>query len=949
MPNSVREEAHELLSFGKFRVNARERWIERAGSRLELGNKAFDVLLVLIERPGEVVPKNDLLDRVWHDVLVDDVSLRVQIAALRKALGDGKSRSNVIANVQGKGYAFLPIVSKARVPRRSQADRLNRSNVPALPSRMVGREGELPAIKNLLSKGRFVTIAGPGGIGKTTLAISVANALSSEFGRDIRYVSFSALTDAELVVGSVASSFNVRSGVDDPVLPLVKHLRQRRMLIVLDCCEHLVEAVATLTERLMRDAPNVHLLATSREPLRSTGEQVHRLFPLDIPPKEAGSSAAAARGFPVVELFVERAVAISDRFVLDDKMSPAVVEICRRLDGIPLAVELAAARAGVFGVLAVHEGLNDVLSLLTDGRRTIPRHQTLRAALDWSYQLLSPLEQAVMQRLSLFRGSFTLNSGVTISAFDGVSATDARDAIGNLVSKSLLTADHGREPMRYRFLDTTRTYAVQQLTHSGALFDVHRRLAIHCVEAMERSEADWGEETRDKWIDDYAVMIDDIRSVQDWAFSIGGDAILGIRVTVASAPLLFGLLLMEEFCGRAEQALEFVNKLGLENSDVEMKLRLAQGVAIFNARGSTPVMASAPARALEIAEKINDSTFQLRALWQLARERSTQADYRGALQYCVQFDRIAEQSTDLRMRIIRDRMMALGLFFVGRHSEALVFAERAVAYPGSFQHSTHMSFNEYDHRVAARSHLARILWPLGFARRAADVAAEGVEQALAVGYPPNSCYVLAFAAIPVAFWSGNTAEAQRYINLLRENTADLPHGYWHSWLQLFEQMHECRRRPSQDQAARESEMIASSVKSPFIADTIATFGESFITDGAVERVVTGETGWSAPEVLRSLGCRAVKAGESEKAERLFLRSIDVAREQSATAWELRAVMGLAELQIGDGRIAEAIALLNPVYRKLGAADCTEDLRKARRTLEELDRKQLRMGVIDARQ
>ena len=269
MPKSVREETHELLSFGNFRVNQRERWIERAGSRLELGNKAFDVLIVLIERPGEVVLKNDLLDRVWGNVLVDDVSLRVQIAALRKALGGGKGRSSIIANVQGKGYAFLPVVSKSKALRRSQVDRINRSNLPALPSRMVGRDGELAAIKNLLARRRFVTIAGPGGIGKTTLAISIANSLSSEFGRDIRFVTFSALTDPELVIGSVASAFNTRLGVDDPALPLVKHLRQRRILIVLDCCEHLVEAVATLTERLMRDAPNVHLLVTSREPLRS--------------------------------------------------------------------------------------------------------------------------------------------------------------------------------------------------------------------------------------------------------------------------------------------------------------------------------------------------------------------------------------------------------------------------------------------------------------------------------------------------------------------------------------------------------------------------------------------------------------------------------------------------------------------------------------------------------
>ena len=935
MRNSVREDTQELLTFGKFRVNPRERWIERGGSRLDLGNKAFDVLLALIERPGEVVSKKDLLDRVWTDALVDDVSLRVQIAALRKALGEGAAGSRFIANVQGKGYAFLPVVSKSKSSRRAQVNRSHRSNLPALSSRMVGRDSELTAIKNLLLARRFVTIAGPGGIGKTTLAISIANALSSEFGRDIRFVTFSALSDPELVISSVASAFGTRIGVDDPALPLVKFLRQRRMLIVLDCCEHLVEAVAAFTERLMRDAPQVYLLVTSREPLRSDGEQVHRLFPLDVPPKGAGGSAADARRFPVVELFVERAVATSDRFVLDNTTSPAVVEICRRLDGIPLAIELAAARADVFGVLAVYEGLNDVLSLLTDGRRTLPRHQTLRAALDWSYRLLSPLEQIVMQRLSVFRGSFTLDSAVTVSAFDGISTREAHDAIGNLVSKSLLTAEYGREPMRYHFLDTTRAYAAQQLAASDELSNVLRRHAVHCTDALERSEAAWQEESREKWVDEYAVLIDDIRAVQDWAFATGGDPVLGIKVTVASAPLLFVLSLMEEFCGRAERALDFVSKLGLENSDLEMKLQLVRGVAIFNARGTTPVLASAPARALAIAEKIGDTTFQLRALWQLARERSTQADYGGALRYCERFDKIAEQCTDLRMRVVRDRMMALGLFFVGRHNEALVFAERAVAHRGSFQRSIHMSFNEYDHRVAARSHLARILWPLGFARRAADVAAEGVEQALAVGYPPTSCYILTFAAIPIAFWSGDATGADRYIGLLRENAADLPHGYWHSWLELFERIHECRTRLSPDQVERAAETIANSVHSPFVADMIATFGENFTTEIVVDRAARGDAGWSTPEILRGLGCRAAKIGETKSAERLFQQAIDIAREQGATAWELRAAIGLAELQLGEGRGTEAFALLNPLYQNLSTAGCTDDLRKARQTLEKM--------------
>jgi DNA-binding winged helix-turn-helix (wHTH) protein len=345
MPN-LREDSTEIWSFDQFRLNPKERWIERSGARLDLGSRTFDVLLTLTGRAGEVVSKRELLNRVWPDSLVDEVSLRVQIAALRKALEDGKNGNRFIANVPGRGYSFIPVVSKSTAGklRKAQSERLSRTNLPTLPSRMIGRDGVLANVRRQLMEHRFVTIVGPGGIGKTTLAISVARTCTAEHDVDVRFITFSALTDPQLVVSTIASSFGVKTTNDDPARPIVRFLRSRRLLIVLDCCEHLIEETAAIAERLISETPGVLLLATSREPLNAEGEHVHRLFPLDIPPPEAASSAAQARSFPVVELFVERAMANSDHFVFDDQIAPAVVEICRRLDGIPLAIELAAAR-----------------------------------------------------------------------------------------------------------------------------------------------------------------------------------------------------------------------------------------------------------------------------------------------------------------------------------------------------------------------------------------------------------------------------------------------------------------------------------------------------------------------------------------------------------------------------------------------------------------------------
>ena len=935
MPN-VGQGSHEVWLFHEFCFSPQERWIERAGVRLNFSSRMFDVLLVLAERAGAVVSKRELLERVWPDSLVDEVSLRVQIAALRKALGAGKDGNHFIANVAGKGYSFTSTISKIAPATRFQGENQqnSRTNLPVLASRMFGRESEIANVTRQLMLHRFVTIAGPGGIGKTTLAISVANALAMDFGQDIGFVNLSPITHPDLVVPTLASAFRVGTANDDPARHIISFLRSRRVLIVLDCCEHVIDAAASIAERLILEAPNVFLLATSREPLRAQAEHIHQLFPLDVPASDAGASAAKALSSPAVRLFIEKAAAISDRFTFDDAIAPAVVEICRRLDGIPLAIELAAARIGVFGVLGVSEALSDVLTLLGDGRRTaLPRHQTLRATLDWSYRLLTPIEQTAMRRLSVFRGQFTLDSAIAILSFNGTSTIEAREAVGQLISKSLLVPDPGRKSIRYRFLDTTRAYAMEQLTRSGELTEIRRRHAIHCVTFFLGIETDWEIEPREKWLEKYSIMIDDVRAVQDWAFSEDGDLRLGLSVTVESAPLLFAMLLMEEYCDRATQAVKILRRITLDASEIEAKLRLALGVATFHSRGIAPAVASEAARALAIAERAGNETFQMRALWQLARERSINAEYRSALDYCESFSAIAENAPDMRMRVVRDRMMALGLFFVGRFKEARIFGERAVAHSAAFVRSVHMSFNEYDHRVAARSHLARILWPLGLHKRASQIAAEGVDHGLKLGYAPANCYILANAAIPIAFWSRDLAKARAYIGLLRENAADLPHGYWHSWLELFERVADLIETPA-SRSTREIDAVLAHIRTPFAADLVVTFDDDFLSEIAVQRMTGGEMGWSTSEIIRTLGVRHANQGRREEAASLFLRAIDVAQKQGALSWELRGATSLARL-CEQERSNDAPFVLKSIYQRLCSDESGGDLWAAERLLEQL--------------
>lgn len=927
----------EAISFGPFRLQPSKRRIEKAGVVVPLGARGMDILIALVNQSGAVVSKKVLFEQAWRNTTVNEGSLRVQINALRKALGDGQSGARYIASVAGQGYCFVAPVARTDAQDQQQLT-IDRADLPPRLARIVGRDDAIGAISTQLLEQRFVTVVGPGGIGKTTVAVAIAHALTKGFEQRVRFVNFSALADPALVPSTIASTFGIQLETDDPIRKLSTYLKGRRFLIVLDCCEHLIDAIAPLSERIIRDAPNVYLLATSREPLRVDGEHIHRLSPLDTPPAGTPFSAQTANSFPVVQLFVDRATAASGHFRLTGATAPIVTEICRRLDGIPLAIELAAARTGVFGVSAIADRLSDLFSILTEGRRTaLPRHQTLRATLDWSHQLLPPSEQVVLRRLSIFRGNFLLEPAVALCSCVRLSAEEVRGAIGNLAAKSLLSADFSRELVHYRLLDTTRVYASGRLSESDEKPELIRRHALLLRDLFEGAEADWELLSKERWLERYADFIDDLRFTLEWCFSPAGDASVGIAITSTSAPLWFALSFIPEYCGYAERALSQLEATTLLGTEVEMKLRLSLGVAVFNARGPVPAMASAAARALEIAEQLGTNSYQFRALWQLARERSTVGDYPKALEFCLRFDALAKAQNDPAVSLVRDRMMALGLFFVGRHAEARAYAENAIDNPAADIRSAHKSFNEYDSRVASRTHLSRILWMLGYHDRAASFAAEALDYALKLGYQPATCYVLAYAACPIAIWTGNNRDMIRYFQLLRSQSADLPFGFWKTWLHHFEQVADLGDNDGTEGFQLRAKAVIETLRGAYVVDVIGTFREELISPEAIVRAASEVSGCYTPEILRAQGekLRRNGAGADRQAEALFQQSLNLARKQNALSWELRAATSLARLWQGSNRRRQARLLLAEVYSKFTEGFGGADLRKAAQVLDEL--------------
>jgi predicted ATPase/DNA-binding winged helix-turn-helix (wHTH) protein len=481
------------FSFGPFRLIPEQQLLVEGEKPVTLGARGLELLRVLVEHSGEVVSKEELIARIWPDTCVSESNLKVQVASLRRALGEGRRDERYVATVNGRGYRFVaPVKRQGTSHEQGKTAAAPEHNLVSGWTRPLGRDQIIDALLRELPVRRFITIVGPGGIGKTTVALALANVLVGSYRDGVWFVELAALRDPDLVPSAIAAALGPGIPAEGGAKALPSILRHKSMLIVLDCCEHLVDAVAPIAEDIVRVAPELHVIATSREPLRANGETVRSLGPLAVPLEGEPLNVPEAIRFPAIQLFVERAAAVRLDFALNESNVRFVAEICRRLDGIALAIELAARRTDAFAASELLSLLMDRFQLLTHGRRTdLPRHQTLVAAIDWSYELLLESERVVLRRLSVFVGAFVLDSAITVVSDGNRSQASIAADIGNLVAKSLLSVETCDESVQYRLLDSMRAYAWEKLEQSGEAAALLRRHAEHHRALFRRAEAEW--------------------------------------------------------------------------------------------------------------------------------------------------------------------------------------------------------------------------------------------------------------------------------------------------------------------------------------------------------------------------------------------------------------------------------------------------------------------------
>ncbi len=921
--------ADRTYTFGNWLIDCQHRELRHDNVTVPIGSRAFEILEKLAGSAGLLVTKDELIGSVWSGLAVEDNTLQVHISAVRKALGKDR---DLLKTISGRGYTLAGSWRSGHLDQPAAAAPVSvpaassfSSNLPNTRAPLIGREDCLHELADVLSAYRTVTLVGPGGIGKTKLAIELARRVAPSFNDSVALVELATLQDPALATSATGRALRLAlSDKDVSAASIAQAIGSRRLLLVLDNCEHVIDAAAQIASAVLRYCPNVTVLATSREGLRIDGEYVAAIPPLSVPHPDIHDPDYLLRE-SAVQLFVARTRALRAGFAPGAHDLLKIAAICRRLDGIPLALEFAAARAANLGVDTVLLRLDHRFELLSGGRRDqLPRHQTLRATLDWSYDLLPPTEQRLLCRLAVFPAGFTLDAAIAMMDDDS-SRSDVIETLFNLVGKSLVSLDPSFEG-RWRLLETTRAYALEKLAEAGLVEQAARRHASF----LRQLVAPLGDATpASDDISRLAQEIGNVHAALDWAFAPDGDAALGIELTAGFVPVWMQLLSFMECSSRIEHALAHFSPELTCDPRLKAHLYVALGFALLNTTGSADRMKAALNIGLVLAEELSDLELQLRAVWTLWSHNLNSGQYDAAKHVGERYLEIALRTGNPANETVGRRLIGAATHFYGAQEDA----RRELTL--SLDHSAHglkdganQMWFLLNQSVLAKAMLARVLLLQGQIAQSRSLAAECLQEAQREKDKLAIAYALRNAVCPIALMTHDLAAADEAISSLLELVTREGIAFWASWtsclkgqLLVLQGKHRdgvallrtgLKARAENGWLMRNPEFIGS------LAEGLLASGEIAQALTAVEDALTisrqGKQLWCLADLLRIKGeiLLAGDSSETSRSELLFSEGLSIAREQQCRFYELKVAAAWARIMAASDRQQTALDLVGPV-------------------------------------
>lgn len=808
--------------------------------------------------------------------------------------------------------------------------------------RVFGRTQAIEEFAADLKVSKLVSIVGTGGVGKTTVAIEVANLVLEEFEDGVWFVDFSALRDAGMVPVAIAETIGLKTGAAPVLESLCQSLRERKMLLLFDNCEHVIEATANSAYSILSAASGVRILATSREPLGIQGERVRALSGLTFPENAIGLRASEALTFPAIQLFVERATRRRETFVLRDQDAPAAAEICKQLDGLALAIELAGTRVDTFSVDGILEHLDDRFRTLVGPKTGPERHRSLIATLDWSFELLSPDEAGLLNAVSVFAGAFNVDDAAAIA---GMSQEDAAERLAQIAVKSLVSINFASNRTSYRLLETTRSYCVMRLRGAGQLDAMQRRHAERVYAVLRAAGDEWSRVPARDWGERYGPVLNDLRIALAWA-EVRDQKML-IDLTTAATMLWNHFSLTEECRDAILRAIAPLQHLGLDGTATEMKLQtFLSGAAIFT-RGPGPEMLIASERALSIAVALDDTEFQLRSLWTIGSYKIFAGEYDDAIDRMRTFLAIAEPKDSTAVPG-GEAMLATAEFYVGDLNNALRRVEAHFDPDENVLERPRLARFQFVSNSTFGVILSVIQWNKGWPGRAARTIERVVQDTLRTGHKMEIASSLVMSGCMIALLRNHREDARRYLEILDQVLDESGLEVWRPVALHYRGALMCSEEASLSDGL---DMLNASLKgldakgqklrrAYFLGNLASAFAKAGHLTDALSTIETALTishrnneRWCLPELLRIRGSVLLAQDRTAEAETLFINSMTVANNLGMLSWQLRAANDLAEFWQARSRGHEARAILAPIYSHFTADDDTEDLRRARVLLQ----------------